>query len=80
MSFILSLLSIGPMSILINDHIAMLNLGVKGPRSASKVKSSIFYHGTRSSICLDLYDAMNTAKIGNLKIQLHFGIEVFIFS
>ena len=33
------------------------------------MKSSISYHGTRSSICLDLYDTMNTAKIADLKIQ-----------
>ena len=80
MSFIISLLSIGPMLTLIKDHIAMLDLGVKGPRSVSKVKSSISYHGTRSSICLDLYDTINTAKIVNLQIQLHFGIKMFTFS
>ena len=36
MSFIICLLSIGPMSILRNGHAAVSNLGVKGPGSSFK--------------------------------------------
>ena len=70
MSFIISLLSIGPMSILMNDHIAMLNLGVKGPRSVSKVRSSIllswneeFYmSGPVSSHCFFFFPIVSFAS------------------